>query len=82
MDKNSIVEKVVEIIETHSKEEIKKDNIMELSFSDGIVDSLEFVSIIIDIELEFDIEFDDDMLLISNYENVGQLVDYIHSKAE
>ena len=82
MDKNNIVEKVIEIIETHSKEEINKDNIIELSFSDGIVDSLEFVSIIIDIELEFDIEFDDDMLLISNYENVGQLVDYIHSKTE
>ena len=82
MDKNSIAEKVIEIIKTHSEEEITQENILDLSFENGITNSLEFVSIVIELETEFDIEFDDDMLLISSYENIGQLVDYISQKVE
>lgn len=82
MDKNSIAEKVIEIIKTHSEEEITQENILDLSFENGIINSLEFVSIVIELETEFDIEFDDDMLLISSYENIEQLVDYISKKVE
>lgn len=80
MDKNSIAEKVIEIIKTHSEEEIPQENVLELSFENGIVNSLEFVSIVIDLEAEFDVEFDDEMLLISSYSNIGQLVEYIYQK--
>lgn len=82
MDKNVIAEKIVEIIKSHSEEDLQQENVLELSFEDGIVNSLEFVSIVIELETEFDIEFDDDMLLISSYENIGQLVDYISKKVE
>ena len=82
MDKNSIAEKVIEIIKKHSEEGISQGNILELSLENGIVNSLEFVSIVIELETEFDIEFDDDMLLISSYNNIGQLVDYISKKVE
>lgn len=82
MDKNTIAEKVVEIIKSHCEEDFSLENVLGLSFDTGIVNSLEFVSIVIDLELEFDIEFDDDMLLISSYENIGQLVDYISKKVE
>lgn len=82
MDKNVIAEKIVEIIKSHSEEDMQQENVLELSFEDGIVNSLEFVSIVIELETEFDIEFDDDMLLISSYENIGQLVDYISKKVE
>lgn len=82
MDKNVIAEKIVEIIKSHSEEDLQQENVLELSFEDGIVNSLGFVSIVIELETEFDIEFDDDMLLISSYENIGQLVDYISKKVE
>jgi acyl carrier protein len=82
LDKNVIAEKIVEIIKSHSEEDMQQENVLELSFEDGIVNSLEFVSIVIELETEFDIEFDDDMLLISSYENIGQLVDYISKKVE
>ena len=82
MDKNNITEKIVEIIKSHSEEDIQHENLLELSFEDGIVNSLEFVCIVIELETEFDIEFDDDMLLISSYKNIGQLVDYISKKVE
>lgn len=82
MDKNIIEEKIVEIIKSHSEADLQQKNVLELSFEDGIVNSLEFVSIVIELETEFDIEFDDDMLLISSYEKIGQLVDYISKKVE
>ena len=82
MDKNVIAEKIVEIIKSHSEKDLQQENVLDLSFEDGIVNSLEFVSIVIELETEFDIEFDDDMLLISSYENIGQLVDYISKKVE
>ena len=80
MDKNIIAEKIVEIIKSNSEEDLPHENVLKLSFEDGIVNSLEFVSIVIELETEFDIEFDDDMILTSSYENVGQLVDYISTK--
>lgn len=82
MEKNIIAEKVIEIIKAHSEENLRQENLLNLSFEDGIVNSLEFVSIVIELETEFDIEFDDDMLLISSYENIEQLVDYISQKVE
>lgn len=82
MEKNIIAEKVIEIIKAHSEENLRQENLINLSFEDGIVNSLEFVSIVIELETEFDIEFDDDMLLISSYKNIGQLVDYISQKVE
>ena len=80
LDNNNIKEKVVEIIKKYSNKEIFNNNIMEMSFEDGIVNSLEFISIIVDLESEFGIEFDDEMLLISSYEGIEQLIDYISSK--
>lgn len=82
MEKNIIAEKVIGIIKAHSEENLRQENLLNLSFEDGIVNSLEFVSIVIELETEFDIEFDDDMLLISSYENIEQLVDYISQKVE
>lgn len=80
MDKSIIERKVVDIIKKNSSEELSINNILERSFSDGIVNSLEFVGIVVDLEAEFNIEFDDDMLLTSSYENIGQLADYIFTK--
>lgn len=82
MDKRIIAEKIVEIIKANSEKNLQHENVLELSFEDGIVNSLEFVSIVIELETEFDIEFDDDMILTSSYESIGQLVDYISTKID
>lgn len=40
------------------------------------IDSITFVQIIVDIEEQFNIEFDDEALLVSNYKTVDDLIKY------
>ena len=44
------------------------------------LDSINFVKLVIALETEFDFEFDDDKLLISEFPTVSSLVDYVEEK--
>lgn len=44
------------------------------------IDSLIFVKIIVSLENEFKFEFDDDKLLLSNFQTIQSLAEYIEKK--
>ena len=44
------------------------------------IDSVSFISLILILEEEFEIEFDDDVLVIQNLSNVDEIVNYIEKK--
>lgn len=44
------------------------------------VDSLTFIKIVVTLEKEFNFEFDDEMLLITNFSTVKEMVQYVESK--
>ena len=49
---------------------------------EDIVDSITFVNIVVDIEDEFDFEFEDDMLIVSKFETVNDFINYVLSLVE
>lgn len=52
------------------------------SFEEMGIDSIEFVKILLELEEEFDIEFEEEYMLSSTYHNVGGLVLHIESVIE
>ncbi|WP_455714515.1 phosphopantetheine-binding protein [Anaerosporobacter sp.] len=52
------------------------------SFEEMGIDSIEFVKILLDLEEEFDIEFEEEYMLSTTYNNVEGLVQYIESVIE
>ncbi|MGG0214119.1 phosphopantetheine-binding protein [Bacillus mycoides] len=44
------------------------------------IDSLEFIQVVLSIENEFGVEFDDDMLTLESLTDVNQLASYIAEK--
>ncbi len=44
------------------------------------VDSITFIKIVVALEIEFDFEFDDEMLLITNFPTIKSMVEYVMSK--
>lgn len=66
---------------------MKKENISvpsDISFETGMeslaINSVKYVAVVVAIELEFDIEFDDDYLSVDAFNTVGDLVKYITDK--
>ena len=46
------------------------------------IDSLKFVTIIVEIESHFDLQFDDEMLLMKEFPNILSLIQYVKTKKE
>lgn len=71
-------ERIIEIIKnnTESKSEISEDSLL----SELEITSLDFVRIIVEIENNFDFEFDDDKLHFSEFSTVGSLVNYVNGR--
>jgi len=44
------------------------------------LDSMSFIQLVVAVEKEFNIEFDDDKLLISEFIDVKSMVEYVESK--
>jgi len=59
-------------------ERIFNDHGIEIDSEDGEMDSFEFISMIIDVENEFDIVVPDEFLSISSFD-IGRLVSYVIS---
>ena len=57
------------------------DNIgLDTTFKEIELESINFITIIVEIEEHFEIEFDDENMILSNYETVGDFVKYVESK--
>lgn len=77
--KGEIMDKILEIINKYADKPVNKNEMDNIYIKELGINSLNYVKIIVEIEMEFDIEFDDDMLIandttirdfISNVENL------------
>lgn len=81
MNKRELIEEgVLSIIETQSK----SSNIVapETTLYDLKVNSIIFIKIIVDLETKFNIEFEDEKLLMSEFPTVKDFIDYIYDAIE
>lgn len=77
--------KVIEAIAASLSEtlEIPKESIkIDEPLSELDLDSINYVKLVIALETEFDFEFDDDKLLISEFPTVRSLVEYVEEKTQ
>ena len=66
------------------KEKVK-DKGIEVSYDtviEGILDSITFVELVVELETDFDFEFEDEMLSTSKFETVAKLVEYVKKQSE
>lgn len=57
------------------------DNIgLDTTFDEIKLDSIKFITIIIEVETNYEIEFDDVNMLVNNYESIGDFVEYVKMK--
>jgi len=56
--------------------EILPDTVLD----DANIDSIKFIEIVVALEIEYDFEFDDEMLLISNFPTVNSIIEYVGIK--
>ena len=53
---------------------------LDTAFDEIELDSIEFITIIVEVETNYEIEFDDENMLISNYQSIGDFVEYVKKK--
>ena len=53
---------------------------MEQTFEDLEIDSILFIRLVVQCETEFNLQFEDEMLLITKFPDVGTYVEYIQSR--
>lgn len=73
-------EKILSYIQDSVKEqsiELQLDSILA-----DLIDSITFVKMVVSLEEEFDLEFEDQMLIISKFEKTEDLVDYVKSRLD
>ena len=73
-----IVNKILEIITTNFNVSIKKEN-TKILFPDIGIDSIQFVNLIIILEQDYEMEFEDDFL-IPQYNSISTLSKHIYDK--
>lgn len=56
--------------------ELKQDSILA-----DLIDSVTFVKMVVALESEFDFEFEDEMLSVSKFPTVNDLVDFVEKQA-
>ncbi len=72
-----VYEKVVEVLKQHSSLD-GLEVTRETTFKDAGIDSLDFVEILMELEESLGIELE----LEENFENVGELVDFVSAKVK
>lgn len=72
----SIEDKILELFIKQKNTNIDKQTL----FEELLLDSIEFVSIIVEVETIYNIEFDDDYMQYSKYKTVGDFIKYIAYK--
>ena len=84
MDREKITLKLCDIIKN-----VLEENDCEQGPVSGIqtlselgVNSVQFISIIVQSEMEFDIEFDDELLDADKFSSIDSIIDYIEQKRD
>ncbi len=75
---------ISQIVLTRIKESIENEIIDQIVLEDDLssigVNSITFIKIVVDLETEFDFEFDDEMLSYKSFPTINSLVEYVDSK--
>lgn len=69
---------IIDIIRQNTNTRI--DITDETTFMDIDIDSLGFISMVIKIEEEFNIRFEDMQLVYDNYKNIGQFIEVVQKE--
>ena len=77
---SDIQKRAFEVILSNFNEKETNNISIYSDFASIGVESITFIKIIVALELEFDFEFDDEMLLITNFSTLKSMVDYVESK--
>lgn len=79
MTAETIKQELIELISELFKDKGFDVNILEnVDFIDDFgMDSITFISMVVDLEVHFDIEVPDDMLLVENFSNFNSINDII-----
>jgi len=77
---SGIQKEIVEVITSNIDEIFSGELSLDLDFADIGLDSLTYIKLVINLESEFDFEFDDDMLLITAFSKLKTMVEYVESK--
>lgn len=72
---DKIRERYLKVLRNYINSEIKEVDIMELNMEELGIDSFKSIQLLIDLEVEFDIEFPDSMLSMELFASAGSLYD-------
>ena len=76
MDKKTVETQLITIYQKY----LKGDNeilTLATNLNDMVINSVDYIKIIIDIENQFDMEFEDEALMPGNFETIHDMVNYI-----
>ena len=76
----SFQDEILSVIKSNIDQDIFGDITMDLDILNSGIDSITFVTITVALETAFDIEFDDEMLLLTAFPTVKSIVEYVESK--
>lgn len=76
---NDIQKKAFKVITSTLDSKIK-DVTLKTAFGGAAVDSITFINIVVALESEFDFEFDDDMLLLTKFDTIKSMLEYVEIK--
>jgi Phosphopantetheine attachment site. len=77
-----IRKKIEMIILNNLQLDYMDENLLHMPLKDIGINSLNFVKIVVEIEDELDIEFDDTAIIESKYQNLLELINYVLRIAE
>ncbi len=77
---SGIQKKILEVIASNIDEIFSGELSLDMDFANIGLDSLTFIKLVINLESEFDFEFDDEMLLITVFPKLETMVEYVESK--
>ncbi|MCL2702982.1 MAG: amino acid adenylation domain-containing protein [Defluviitaleaceae bacterium] len=72
--------KILQVIKSRVDQQFSNRVVMAASFEESGVDSLVYVELVVALEGEFDIEFDDEMIVTTAFSGFKGLVEYVESK--
>jgi len=79
-ENNNFKQKILNIILRNSKELGSVEAPLDLKLSTVGLDSISFIKVIAALEEEFDFDFDDEMLLMTNFLTIGAILNYVSAK--
>jgi acyl carrier protein len=77
---NNFQKRVMDIMVANLDSEIAKNLSLETSLLIDGIDSITFIKIVVELEKEFNFEFDDEMLSIAAFSTIMSIIEYVEIK--